>query len=170
VDFYQGAAGSYTNFLAIMKDTTVRTLGHSPINSSGTSQNTTFEQLLTTPTSPVTPVTNAVDIISIGGRYGSCYAIRTSDGKVYVIGYTSKGQKGIGTTDQGATPAICQPAVLPPVEQLVMNGYAHEGTTDTVLIARCTNGETYQWGYNGNYNLADGTSNNDIYAPTQVKF
>ena len=170
IDFYQGAAGSYTNFLAIKKDKTVITLGHSPINSSGTNQNTTFEPLLTTPTSPQTKVTDVEDIISIGGRYGSCYALRTSTGLVYVIGYSSKGQKGTGSTDQGATPLICQPAKLPQVEQLVMTGYAHEATTDTCLIARCTNGDTYHWGYNANNNLADGTSSSHIYAPVQVKF
>jgi len=170
IDFYQGAAGSYTNFLAIKKDKTVITLGHSPVNSSATSQNTTFEPLLTTPTSPQTKVTDVVDIISVGGRYGSCYALRTSTGLVYVIGYSSKGQKGTGGTDQGATPSICQPAKLPPVEQLVMTGYAHEGTTDTCLIARCTNGETYHWGFNGNNNLADGNSAAHIHAPVQVKF
>lgn len=167
VDFYQGAAGSYTNFLAIKKDKTVVTLGHSPLNSSGTSQNTTFETLLDFNN---VAVANAEDIISVGGRYGSCYAIRTSDGNLYVIGYSSKGQKGIGTTDQGATPAIVVPAKLPPVDQVVMTGYAHEGTTDTCLIAHCTNGETYHWGYNANYNLADGAGTGHFYAPVQVKF
>jgi len=167
VDFYQGAAGSYTNFLAIKKDKTVVTTGHSPLNSSNTSQITTFETLLDFNN---VAVANAVDIVSVGGRYGSCYAIRTSGGLVYVIGYSSKGQKGTGHTDQGASPSIVIPAKLPPVDQLVMTGYAHDATTDTCLIAHCTNGETYHWGYNSNYNLADGGLTGNLYAPVQVKF
>jgi len=171
VSTYAGFPGSYTNFAAVMQDGRVRTAGHSPMCSGGANDVVNFNYLVDYNGNDIT---NVVDIQHIGGRYGNAYGFRTSDGEIYSIGYNGSDYlRGDGTSNTGATQAVMYPARVPgKVVDFYYGGYktVDGGSEQTFGVALAENGNVYAWGYNGAYNIADGTGTTNIAGPVQIKF
>jgi alpha-tubulin suppressor-like RCC1 family protein len=101
-----------------------------------------------------TPV--AVDTSIMSGTVtaiasGSLQSCAVADGKTYCWGYNGYGQLGDNTTNQSNTPVAVDTSIMSGTVTAIASGSNHS--------CAISGGKVYCWGYNGNGQLGDNTTN-----------
>ncbi len=96
-------------------------------------------------------ITNAVSLAASGDH---ALAL-TKDGRVWAWGYNGYGQTGDGTFGNNTTTPVLVVSLLPKAKAIAA-GYYHS-------MALSTTGKVYAWGYDGNGQLGNGTTNPNNY-------
>jgi uncharacterized repeat protein (TIGR02543 family) len=107
---------------------------------------------------------NGEQIKEITAGWASTHAL-TSFGRMFAWGWNGDGQLGDGTTIQKSIPTLIPFPGLNNGEQIQTLTANFNGAT----TALTTNGRLYAWGFNGNGQLANGSTTNN-YFPTLVTF
>lgn len=168
--------GGYGCAVAMMQDGTVEHRGYSIQSPTGnhTTEWTPFNSNTSGYLGP--DITNAVDLQGLGARYGSSFAVRTSDGKMINWGYWQSGGNGVGsyagihgaTSNQHGTGmnfVKCPENIV----DFSLHGYMYDSTGNGAIHALDDKGQTWVWGW-GNYAITQDDDNENIAVPIRVKY
>lgn len=101
---------------------------------------------------------------NFGADNGSAWAVM-NDNSIYVCGYNGYGQFGNGGTSSYSS-FIDVTSYFNPSKHNVVKIFGDSGTYNTIAIL-LSNGDLYTCGYNGNYQIGNGSASN-IYTPYKV--
>ena len=114
----------------------------------------------------LTPVKVLSDVKSVSFSDSGCSAVSaiTKNGDLYCWGYNGEGQVGNGTTDNQLTPV----KVLSDVKSVSHSSYYSDSMNYYSAVSAITkNGDLYCWGYNGEGQVGNGTTDNQL-TPVKV--
>lgn len=168
--------GGYGCAIALMQDGTVEHRGYSIQSPTGghTTEWTPFNSNTSGYLGP--DIVNAVDLQGLGARYGSCFAVRTSDGKMINWGYWQAGGNGVGayagvhgatanTNGTGMDWVRCPENIV----DFSMHGYCYDATGNGAVHALDDKGQTWVWGW-GSRAMTQDDDDENIAVPIRVKY
>lgn len=168
--------GGYACAVALMQDGTVEHRGYS-VQSPNGSNSSEWRPFNSNTSGYLGPdITNAVDLQGMGARYGSAFAVRTSDGKMINWGYWQSGGNGVGayggvngTTSNAHGTGMNFVKCPENIVDFSLHGYCYDGTGNGVVHALDDKGQTWVWGW-GSKGMTQDDDNENIAVPIRVKY
>ena len=114
----------------------------------------------------------AIKMGLVGSQYASHFSALTSDGKLYMWGFTNYGSSGIGDSLNGNTPANTglQPAILSePIVDYMVHGYSSSGVGYFYVTALGQSGKAYVTGYS-TYGTQNNPNNQNNYTFQPIRY
>lgn len=168
--------GGYGTAVALMQDGTVEYRGYSIASPNGSNTSTWLPFNSNTAGYVGPDITNAVDLQGLGGEYGACFAVRTSDGKMICWGKGANGWPGQGdysnvngTTSRANNTGMDWVKCPANFVDFSIHGYCTADTGNGAIHALDDQGRTWVWGW-GSYAMTQDDDNESMAVPKQVTY